>query len=219
MNSVINLLTRKIRNLASRSLVRLVSYAGNVRYFQIQQRGGMPMDNVEHLEPFGFTSHPLPDAEALVLAFNGNGSHSVAIVAGDQRYRLQIDAGEVAIYNTEGDKVHIKKDRTIRVEAATKVELDTPEVHCTGKLTVAESIDAGDYVKAGANVEAGADVLAAANVTATALVSGATIATASGAASMADSGAMEVTDVVAGGISLKGHKHTDAEGRTTGPAQ
>ena len=220
MNSTINLLTRKIRNLAGRSLVRLVKYDNKIRYFQVQQRGGMPMDNVEHIEPFGFTSHPLPDAEALVLAFNGNGSHSVAIVAGDQRYRLEIEAGEAAIYNVEGDKVHIKKDRTISVEAATRVELITPEVHCTGKLTVAESIDAGSYIKAGANIEAGADVLAAANVTATALVSGATIATASGAASMAESGEMEVTDVVAGGISLKGHIHpVTKEGQPTGPAQ
>lgn len=219
ITSAVNLLTRKIRNLFGRSLVRRVSYSNGVRYFQVQQRGGAAMNNVEHIEPFGFTSHPTTDAEALVLAFNGNGSHSVAIVAGDQRYRLEIEEGEAAIYNIEGDKVHIKKDRTISVEAATKVELNTPEVACTGKLTVAESIEAGDYIKAGTNVEAGVDVLAAANVTATALVSGATIATASGAATMSESGAMEVTDVVSGGISFNGHTHIapSSGGSTGGP--
>ena len=229
--SELTLLVRKIRRLFGRTLVRRVKYVNKIRYFQIQQEGGVALDNVEHIEPFGFTSHPALNAEALVLAFNGNGSHSVAILAGDKRYRIEISEGEAAIYNGNGDKVHIKNDSTISVEAATKVELVTPEVECTGKLIVAETIEAGGQIKSGADIEAtttitaGTDVLAGVNVTATALVSGAQIATASGAAAMAADGAMTVkqldaeTDVTAGGTSLSAHTHTDSNGGNTGPAQ
>lgn len=220
-----NSLLRKIRRLLGRALIRRVKYANKIRYFQIQQQGGTALDDVEHFEPFGFTSHPLPNAEAVVLAFNGNGSHSIAIVAGDQRYRLEIEEGEAAMYNNFGDKVHIKKDRTISVEAAVKVIIDTPHTHMTGKLTVEESIAAvgfitsGDYITAVKNIDAGT------NITAVGVVKGASLTNTAGSASMATDGTMEVKelnatdDVFAAGISLKTHMHSNGYngGNTGGP--
>ncbi len=214
-----NIVLRKIRRLLGRGLIRRVKYANKIRYFQIQQEGGTPLDDVEHMEPFGFTSHPLPNSETVVLAFNGNGSHSVAIVAGDQRYRIVIDEGEAAMYNHFGDKVHIKKDRTISVEAAVKVELVTPHTHMTGKLTVAETIEAkgwiesGDYMKAATSIDAGA------NITAVGVVKGLSLTNSAGTASMASDGAMTVVDVFIDGISHKSHSHVDAEGRLVGGPQ
>lgn len=204
---MVNSLVLKIRRLAGRALIRRVRYANKMRYFQVQQEGGMPLDNVEHVEPFGFTSHPLPNAEAVVLAFNGNGSNSVAIMAGDQRYRLVIDEGEAAIYNHQGDKVHLKKDRTISVEAATKVELVTPHTHLTGKLTVAETIEAQGHISS-------QDKITAASV-----VQGASFVNAAGSGTLGEDGTMTVTDVVASGISLKGHIHSNGNkgGNTGGP--
>lgn len=204
---MVNSLVLKIRRLAGRALIRRVRYANKIRYFQVQQEGGMPLDNVEHVEPFGFTSHPLPNAEAVVLAFNGNGSNSVAIMAGDQRYRLVIDEGEAAIYNHHGDKVHLKKDRTISVEAATKVELVTPHTHLTGKLTVAETIEAQGHITS-------QDKITAASV-----VQGASFVNAAGSGTLGEDGTMTVTDVVASGISLKGHIHSNGNkgGDTGGP--
>lgn len=125
---------RKIRRINQRGLVRRTTYADKTRYLQMQVEGGQPLDNLEHLEPFGFTSHPVPGAEGIVLAFNGNGSHSVVFCIGDRRYRLRIDEGEVAIYNRHGDKVHIKDDRTIDVTAAVKANFNTPEVYCSGVM-------------------------------------------------------------------------------------
>lgn len=138
--------TRKLRRLINRSLLRRVSYSGKMRLLQIQGEGGQLFQDIEHLEPFGFTSHPLPGAEPIVLALNGNGSHTVVILVNDQRYRLVLEEGESAIYNHHGDKVHIKKDRTIEVKTAVRVTLDTPEVVCTGTLNVADTITAGGNV-------------------------------------------------------------------------
>lgn len=214
--NILNVLARRIRRLAGRAQIRRVTYANKRRYFQIIQEGGAPLDDVEHLEPFGFTSHPLQNAETVVLAFNGNGSHSVAIVAGDQRYRLEIEEGEAAMYNNFGDKVHIKKDRTISIEAAVKVIIDTPHTHMTGKLTVAQSIAAvgfitsDDYMKAATNINAGA------NITAVGIVKGASLTNTAGSASMASDGKMTVSDVFIDGVSHKIHYHIDAEGRPVG---
>ena len=47
---MVNSLVRKIRRLAGRALIRRVRYANKIRYFQVQQEGGMPLDNVEHVE-------------------------------------------------------------------------------------------------------------------------------------------------------------------------
>lgn len=123
---------RKLRTMNQRGSVRRSSYGHQQRYLQIQLEAGEPVDDIEHFEPFGFTSGPMPGAEAVVLAFNGNGSHSVALVVDDRRYKLEVSKGEVAIFNRHGDKVHIKDDRTIEVKAATKVIVDTPETLFTG---------------------------------------------------------------------------------------
>lgn len=145
-------ITRKLRRLVNRALLRRVSYAGKQRLLQIQGEGGQLLQGIEHLEPFGFTSHPLAGAEPIALALNGNGSHTIVILVNDQRYRLVLEEGEAAIYNHHGDKVHIKKDRSITVEAATRITLDTPEVICTGTLTAEDvlttrgaSLDSHDH--------------------------------------------------------------------------
>ena len=146
MKTALRQLARQIRLMWNRTLIRRVSYSGKIRYLQLQTEGGQPLNNIEHLEPYGFTSHPFEGAEGITLAFNGDTSHTVAILVGDQRYRLVVGKGDVAIFNRYTDKVHIKDDRTIDIEAAVKVNLNTPHTHCTGKLTVAETIDAGGII-------------------------------------------------------------------------
>lgn len=129
--------SRRLRTLLRRGVVRLVKYSGSVRLLQAKVPGGSALSDLEHLEPFGFTSHPKPDAEALVLSFDGNGSHSVALMVSDRRYRLTIAEGEVALYNANGDNLHFKADGTAVVKAATKVQIDSPSTEISGTLTVA----------------------------------------------------------------------------------
>ena len=117
MKNELNKLMGKIRRLNQRGLIRRATYSNNIRFLQLQTEGGLVLDDVEHIEPFGFTSHPLPDAEAVVLSFKGNGSHSVAILVDDKRFKLKIAPGEVAIFNRHGDKVQIRDDRIVEIKA------------------------------------------------------------------------------------------------------
>lgn len=137
-------LTNKIRRLFNRALVRRAKYAGKIRYLQILGENGQPIPDIEHLEQYGVTSHPLPGAEAIALAFNGNGSHTVALLVGDQRHRLVIEEGETALYTHYGDKVHLRKDRVMELKAGAKVIADTPEVYCTGVVKAADFITHDD---------------------------------------------------------------------------
>ncbi len=132
MKSQFKELANKLRRLSQRAVLSLVTYSNGVRFIQIQTEGGLLHDDVEHIEPFGFTSHAFSGAEAVVLSFKGNGSHTVAIMVDDKRYKLQIEEGDVAIYNRHGDKVHIKDDGNIEIKASIKVLIDTPEAEFTG---------------------------------------------------------------------------------------
>jgi phage gp45-like len=75
--------------------------------------------NVEVAHPYGFTSVGLPPAddntsdvaEVIVVYPDGDMSHPVALIVGDRRYRLKnCKEGESAIYDDQGQKVHITRD-------------------------------------------------------------------------------------------------------------
>lgn len=139
----------------ARGVVRLVNDALMVQSLQVTVLDGETA-NVQRFQEYGYSSVPKPGAEAVLAAIAGVRSHLVAIAVDDGRYRLKnLQAGEVALYTDEGDSIVLKRGRIIAVNAGaqlnvsapqvtvtatTKVTLDTPEVHCTHKLTVAEDI-------------------------------------------------------------------------------
>lgn len=130
-------LARRIKMLVQRSVLTRVKYDSKVRLLQVKLPGGQELADIEHLEQFGFTSHAPAGAECLVLAFGGNGSHSVGLQVGDRRYRMVIEEGDVAIYNQNEDYLHLKNDGTATLKSSTKVIVDSPAVEMTGTLKVA----------------------------------------------------------------------------------
>ena len=90
----------------------------------------------QSLEPFGFTSGPVVGSEPVYVSEGGNRSKTVVIMVHDRRYRIEVAAGECAIYNKHGDSVHIKDDRSIVVKSALKVRLETTLVECSENLKV-----------------------------------------------------------------------------------
>jgi len=119
---------------------------------QMRLTAGEVNDDMEHFEPYGFTSNPLPGAEAVATFLGGDRSHAIVLVVADRRYRLQsLVPGEVAIYTDEGDKIHLKRGRVIDIEtstlnirASTAVNFDTPTLTQTGKI-----LSQGDQVAGG----------------------------------------------------------------------
>lgn len=141
-----------MRNILARGLVALGNSASKLQSLQLRLLAGEVKDNVEHLEPYGFTACPLEGAEALAGFIGGDRSHAVVIVIADRRFRLQgLKSGEVALYTDEGDKFHFKRGRiidietvTLNVKATESVNFDTPLITSTGRIK-----SAGDQIAGG----------------------------------------------------------------------
>lgn len=125
----------------ARGVVVLANSARKLQSLQLRITAGEVKDDMEHLEPYGFTSCPLEGAEA-VAGFIGDRSHGVVIMVSDRRFRLKgLEPGEVGLYTDEGDYLVFKRGRvlevdtvTLKVKAQVAVEFDTPLIRTTGRI-------------------------------------------------------------------------------------
>lgn len=189
-----------------------------MRVVQVRLLADEVRDDLEHVEPYGFTSEPLDDEqpEAFAAFFSGDRSHGIVFCIADRRYRLtKLKAGEVALYDDQGQKVHLTRDGIVvhtdkQLEAtvggtltatvsgaatlkAASVKIDAPTVELTGALKVAK------------------------------LITGTGGMAISGGSGAAVTGDIKVSggDVTADGISLQNHTHGGVQGGsgTTGKPQ
>jgi len=150
-------LSRRVRLMARRAVLKLIYDDVKMQEVQVELFAGEVRDRVERWEDYGLTSHPLPGAEALVLALGGCPDHSAVIKIADRRYRLQgLAAGEVALYDDLGQSVVLKRGRimeintdVLRVNADTRVELLTPLVQYAGDLAGTGELGSGDMSTVG----------------------------------------------------------------------
>lgn len=149
-------LKRRIQLLITRGVVKLIDPSLMMQELQVQVLGTV-LDNVEHFEPYGFTAHPHPGAEALLASLGGRRGHTVAVCVADRQFRIKdLQAGEVAIYTDEGDVIHFKRNNVIEINSAdtidaiapnvnisasTKVTITTPDCEITGNLNVGGDVN------------------------------------------------------------------------------
>ncbi len=134
MRYELNNIIGKIRRLVTLKVVKRDAIKNKVRYLQIQMNDEFPADDIEHLEAFGFTSRVLENADAVIVSRGGNEGKSICIMTPDRRYRIDIDKGESAMYNHHGDKVVMRQDRVIQMDAAAKVLINAPLTECNDLL-------------------------------------------------------------------------------------
>ena len=143
LGKLLDPLRRRVQLMVGRCIVNLVDDALKMQGVQITLLSDETRDKVERLQNYGFTSNPLPGAEAVALAVGGTRNHAVVVVCDDRRYRLKgLESGEVAVYTDEGDKIVLKRGNVIEITSATKVRLVTPlvemsqDAHVMGSLIV-----------------------------------------------------------------------------------
>lgn len=76
---------------------------------KVQTAGLGPDDEAQMWQPYGFGSAPLAGAEAIRVAVGSHREQMVAMVVDDRRYRISLAAGEVAISDDLGQKVHLTR--------------------------------------------------------------------------------------------------------------
>lgn len=134
---------RRIANMLSRGVLSAVSASTKMQTLQLKLLAGEVKDGVEHLEPYGYTSHPQVGAEAVAAFFDGDRSHGVVIVVADRRFRLTgLAPGEVALHDDQGQKIHLTRGgividgagHQITMTNTTKVRFETAQFECTGEV-------------------------------------------------------------------------------------
>ena len=154
-------LWRRLRLLVSRAVVARTNAATGLQRLQLDLLRDETRE-VEHMEPYGFTAHPLAGAEAIATAVGGARGHLVALVVSDRRYRKKgLAPGEVALYTDEGNELVFNRGRIVRVNAGSAVEITAPQVTVTASTSV--TLDT-PLVQATGNIRAAGNIAAAGQV-------------------------------------------------------
>lgn len=135
----------RIRMALARGVVRVIYDAHKMQLLQVDFLANETKDGIEHFQPYGFTYHPHPGAEAVAVFIGGNRDHGIVISVADRRYRLTgLEQGEVALYTDEddgGDNKHriiLRRGRMVEVygdnilynaKAVLRLEGDGVEIH------------------------------------------------------------------------------------------
>lgn len=152
---------RRLGNLLARGVVTAANGTGKMRSLQIRMLSGETKDDVEHFEPYGFTSEPHAGAEHVTAFFDGDRSHGVTLVVADRRYRLAgLAGGEMAIYDDQGQKVHltragividggnlpihVQNAPTVSVTATGSIDLNAPVITLNGAVVQGKGGNGGD---------------------------------------------------------------------------
>ena len=209
----------RLSDFFARGVMTLADGEKKMRSVQVRLLADEVRDDLEHVEPYGFTSEPHPEAEAFALFFDGDRSHVIVFTIADRRYRLKpLKTGEVAIFDDLGQKVHLTRDG---LEVYTPgwlhatVDKDA-EITVGGNVTESVGGDVSATVAGNVTVKASAVTIDSASLH----VTGATTIdksltvlgglAVSGGSGASVAGSLTTTgDVTAGGISLMSHVHTE----------
>lgn len=140
----------RLRGMVRRGAVKRVDEARKMRELQLHVGVGDLRDRVEHFEPYGLTSAPLDDAEAIVVTVGGDRAHSVAVVVSDRRARpLGLGRGDVAVYAADGARAIFRRGGGIEITSSSPVSITAPELRVNGDIKVTGNIQATGNVADG----------------------------------------------------------------------
>jgi phage baseplate assembly protein V len=139
----------RIYNLFSRGVVAAVT-PGKLNTLQVRLLADEIKDGVEHFEPYGLATHPLPGAEVAAAFLDGDRAHGLVLVVADRRYRLQgLEPGEVALHDANGNVIRLHADGHVSITSPALVHIESPQVTLSGDLQVAGNITADGQVSDG----------------------------------------------------------------------
>ena len=124
-------LERLINSVVRRGVV-VATQALKMQGVSVQFQVDHDAAEVEHFEPYGFTSRVSADGKAEAITLNVSGTdQTLCIMVSDRRYRLtSLDSGDVALYDDRDQSV-VLGSSGITVNA-----VGDCEVNATGNVTV-----------------------------------------------------------------------------------
>lgn len=129
--------------LAFRGLGTSVNTAPSVMLIQGDALSGEQLQAAEYMQHYGLTTNPPKGFMYLAVPVGGKTAHSVIIATEHGSYRLKnLAPGEMAIYDDQGQKIHIKRDgieingagKPVTITNTPKVRMETAILEVTGEV-------------------------------------------------------------------------------------
>ena len=124
MNDALREMGSRVMMMFGRGVLRGVTDTGPRQQVQVELLKDELRDGLEHMQNYGFTSHPL-GGDVAVAFLGGNREQGIVLVVDDRRYRLALLPGEVAIYDDQGNKIELLRDM-VKITAVQKIQIDAP---------------------------------------------------------------------------------------------
>lgn len=209
LNRLLDPIRRRIATLVSRAVLAAVNAAPGCQTLQVTILADEPQVDVEHMEPYGFTSNPPAGAEGVILNVAGQRGAAVGLNFGNRSVRVTgLKSGEVCIFTDEGDKITLKRDRHMEVETLHLLVKAEEDIAMETKTYTVKA--SGGVAYQTPSYQLGGTGGCAAAISANMAITGNTT----------QNGAITSTgDQVAGGISQTGHTHPGCQGGSTGAPQ
>lgn len=128
----------RILMLFGRGVLKGVTESSKRQQLQVTVLEGETIDDVERMQNYGFTSYPT-GGDVAVAFVSGNREQGIVLVVDDRRYRLQLQAGEVAMYDDLGNKVELLRDM-VKVTAVQHLEAEAPTTLLKSAVTIEGSL-------------------------------------------------------------------------------
>ncbi|WP_303173080.1 phage baseplate assembly protein V [uncultured Desulfovibrio sp.] len=209
LNRLLDPIRRRIATLVSRAVLAAVNAAPGCQTLQVTILADEPQVDVEHMEPYGFTSNPPAGAEGVILNVAGQRGAAVGLNFGIRSVRVTgLKSGEVCIFTDEGDKITLKRDRHMEVETLHLLVKAEEDIAMETKTYTVKA--SGGVAYQTPSYQLGGTGGCAAAISANMAITGNTT----------QNGSITSTgDQMAGGISQTGHTHPGCQGGSTGAPQ
>lgn len=174
----LRILGGRLSNMLARGRVASVKATTKMQTLQVQLLAGETKDRLEHFEPYGFTSCPNAGAEAAVAFLDGDRSHGIVLVVADRRFRLTaLAAGEVALHDDQGQKVHLTRTgivvdgggKNIMIQNAPLTTMTgnfkvNGTIAADGNISTAQSLSAVNGVSTNGNLNVNGNIVAVGDI-------------------------------------------------------
>lgn len=132
----------KVRN-AFRGLGARVNSTPKIQLINGEGLNGEPINAAEYFQHYGLTSNPPAGFMFVAIPVGGKTAHSIIVATEHETFRLKsLALGEVAIYDDQGQKIHITRagivingaGKPITVTNTSKVRMETALLEVTGEV-------------------------------------------------------------------------------------
>lgn len=121
----------KLRGMVRRAAIKNVKDDGETQRCSVEIAEGIWRDDVEIMQPFGFSSvAPEDGGLALVIAVGGDEGDLVVLPIGNPSKRMGgLKGGEAGMHNAGGDKIVLGKGGAMNLSSGASMSLKTGSGH------------------------------------------------------------------------------------------